>query len=250
VEPLKPIEPPFEPRVAAEWPQDAPPGNELPGGSGESGGAHNADPDFELLESYLDGELLPGETRRLERRLVAEPELSAALSRMSAEYSLRRAAFRSLEPDDRTAKALSESVVRSVQQAEGAEPRRTRPGSHRRSIRIGRIVGALAACVAISFCAGWIGRGYASQAGSHEDTARNASDPKDKAEPSVYQVALTDEAGHITAIQKFDTLEEAQNFAADVGRLQARQQLLRRSASAVGNNAVENTAPVPTSSGL
>ena len=65
------------------------------------------------------------------------------------------------------------------------------------------------------------------------------ADPKD--EPYVYQVALTDEAGNITAVQKFDSLDEARNFAADVGRWQAHQQELQQN---------RQGPPVVRSSGL
>jgi hypothetical protein len=51
-------------------------------------------------------------------------------------------------------------------------------------------------------------------------------------------VALTDEAGNITAVQKFDNMEDARNFAADVGRWQARQQQIQQG------------QPIVTSSGL
>jgi hypothetical protein len=43
----------------------------------------------------------------------------------------------------------------------------------------------------------------------------------------IYQVALTDEDGNITAVQKFDTLEKAQSFAAEVTRWQARHEQIQ-----------------------
>ena len=52
------------------------------------------------------------------------------------------------------------------------------------------------------------------------DGTTATTDPKPAA-PFVYQVALTDDAGNITAVQKFDNLKDASNFAADVGRWQA-----------------------------
>ena len=229
MDPLKPIAPPFQ--------QDAEP----------AGGAEShpvgADPDFQLLESYLDGELTAAEANRLEWRLSAEPELSSALGRMCDDYALRQAAFRSLEPDGRAAEALNWSFARSARRIDRAA---LQGASRRRSLRLGRLAGALAACVAVSFCAGWVGRGYAAQTNvASAPAGHSGQDPaprESKEEPSVYQVALTDERGNITAVQKFDKLEEAQAFAADVGRWQARQQ--RPSPPA------EPAAPVPTTSGL
>jgi anti-sigma factor RsiW len=168
------------------------------------------DPDFELLENYLDGELSPAEVLRVERRLTAEPELAAALGRMSAEYEVRQATYRSLEPDARAADALASAVGRQVRRAD-------RLASHGRVFRFGRLAGALAACVAISFSAGWVGRGFAASS----KTGPVVTAPK--GEPYVYQVALTDDQGNITAIQQFDKLEDARAFAADVGRWQAQQ---------------------------
>src|SRR5688500_3472659 len=65
------------------------------------------DPDFELLENYLDGELTPAEVQRLEHRLVLEPDLSAALGRMSAEHAVRQAVWQSMEPGEAAARSLA-----------------------------------------------------------------------------------------------------------------------------------------------
>jgi len=172
------------------------------------------DPDFDLLQNYLDGELTSAEVLRVERRLASEPELAAALGRMSAEFEVRRAAYQSLEPDARDADALAMAVGRRARRAE-------RETSHRRVFHFGRLAGAMAACVAVSFAAGWIGRGVA--AGASSKPPQVVSGPK--GEPYVYQVALTDEQGNITAVQQFDKLEDAKAFAADVGRWQAQQQV-------------------------
>jgi hypothetical protein len=188
----------------------------------ESGGI---DPDFELLENYLDGELSPAEVLRVERRLAAEPELAAALGRMGAQYDVRQAAYRSLEPDAGAIDALASAVGRGARRAD-------RSRSHGRVFRFGRLGGALAACVTISFVAGWMGRGLAA-AGNKPGAV--ASTPR--GEPYVYQVALTDDHGNITAVQQFDKLEDAKAFAADVGRWQAQQQ-------------VKQPGPVVMSSGL
>ena len=196
----------------------------------EADDPRSPDPDFGLLESYLDGELSPVDIGHLERRLRAEPELVDALSRMSAEFAVRRAVWKSLEPTGTEALAAANAAAAGVR----------REDLRRRFGRLGRLAGAAAACAAVGFLAGWVGRGNAvAQAGTesvdrpplvHPAGGRDGkpapkSDKKD--EPYVYQVALTDEAGNITALQKFDSLDEARNFAADVGRWQARQQELQ-----------------------
>ena len=192
------------------------------------------DPDFALLESYLDGELSPGEIADLDRRLRGEPELAGALGRMSAEYAVRRAVWASLEPGKSEATRVARGAGISARQLD----RRRQLG------KLSRLAGAAAACIAVGFLAGWVGRGNTA---ARADTGRqvattggaaSAPAPQTPAEPYVYQVALTDEAGNITAVQKFDNLEDARNFAADVGRWQARQQQ------------VEQGQTVMTSSGL
>lgn len=222
--------------------------NEADGACSEahSDDAHAFDPDFELLESYLDGELAPVDIGHLERRLRAEPDLADALSRMSAEFAVRRAVWTSLEPTATEALAAANAAAAGARYAD----------LWRRLGRLGRLAGAAAACLAVGFLAGWVGRGNSvAQAGTGpvdglplvrpagpDGKAAPKADPKD--EPFVYQVALTDEAGNITAVQKFDSLDEARNFAADVGRWQARQQELQQAQQA------RQGPPVVRSSGL
>jgi anti-sigma factor RsiW len=211
------------------------------------------DPDFELLMGYIDEELTAAEVARLEERLRQEPELAGALGRMSAEHAVRQAVWRSLEPAQPEALSLAEGVSRSARRADW----------HRRLSRLSRVAVAAAACVALGFLAGWVGRGSAvarAVTDVNEPTAAprtvvasrtdhpepryaskdagNVASNAAAAEPFVYQVALTDDDGNITAVQKFNNLEEARNFAADVGRWQARQQQ------------IQEGHPVVTSSGL
>jgi anti-sigma factor RsiW len=206
------------------------------------------DPDFELLMSYLDEELTSAEVGRLEERLRGEPELADALGRMSAAHAVRQAVWRSLEPAEPEALALATGVSRSARRADW----------HRRLSRLSRVAIAAAACVALGFLAGWVGRGSAVAravtdlnetaapravvaAGAGRAEPRHSGKEVAKsgvAEPFVYQVALTDDDGNITAVQKFDNLDDARNFAADVGRWQVRQQQ------------IQEGHPVMTSSGL
>jgi anti-sigma factor RsiW len=205
------------------------------------------DPDFELLENYLDGELTPGEVQRLEQRLVLEPELSAALGRMSAEHAVRQAVWQSMEPGEAAARSLAAAV--------GASARRS--NLRRLVMKFARVSGAVAACVVLFLAGFGVGRGKAApdnstggdevpvmnrsatrpsssaDAAAYFYTAGKHAHPQPPAAPAgaepvtVFQVALTDEAGNITAVQKFDNLKEAQNFAAEVELWQARQQQIQ-----------------------
>jgi hypothetical protein len=177
------------------------------------------DPDLALLESYLDGELASPALAALQARLGSDDDLSAALGRLSADYDVRRAVWTSLEGGnadaDRAARRASAAVRRAGLWARS-----------RRAVRVGGAVAACAAC----FLAGWVGRGSAA-------TAAGTTPPRPP-EPLAYQVILTDEQGNATAVQKFDDLAEAQAFAADVGKWQARQAQL------------QNGQPVLTTTGL
>lgn len=168
------------------------------------------DPDLALLESYLDGELSSAELQSLQQRLAHDGELSSALSRLSEDFTVRQAVWTSLEGTPAETATLSRQVIRSVRRA----------GFWERSRSYVRAGVAIAACL-VCFTAGWVGRGTATAA--TPPSAVPVSPTLADATPLVYQVALTDEAGNITAIQKFDTLEDAQAFAAEVSKWQSEQ---------------------------
>ena len=180
---------------------------------------HPVDPDLALLEAYLDGELTSAELQALQQRLHADAELSDALGRLSSEYTVRQAVFTSLEGTNAESEQMARAVARSVRQATFWE-------RVRHYVRAGAVA---AACV-ICFAAGWAGRGSAAiasgpvGAGSGRPDLGLATRSAPAAErPLLYQVALTDEQGNITAVEKFDSLDEARNFAADVVKWQAQQ---------------------------
>ncbi len=166
------------------------------------------DPDLALLESYLDGELSSAELQSLQSRLSSDGELSSALSRLSEDFTVRQAVWTSLEGSAEESDALSKQVVRSIRRA----------GFWERSRNYVRAGVAVAACL-MCFTAGWIGRGSTATAATNPETP-----PTTIAEaPLVFQVALTDTEGNIQAVQKFDTLEAAKEFAAELSKWEAEQ---------------------------
>lgn len=174
----------------------------------------SVDPDLALLESYLDGELSSVELGSLQQRLSTDPELSAALARMSEDFAVRQAVWTSLEGSVLESQAVSRQVVKSIRRA----------GFWERSRMFVRAGVAVAACL-ICFAAGWVGRGSTATAALPDATPTDSTAvaKAEAVQPLLYQVALTDEAGNITAIQKFDTLEDANAFAAELSRWQAEQ---------------------------
>lgn len=182
--------------------------------------ADPVDPDLALLEAYLDGELTAAELLTLQQRLRADAELSGALARLSDEYTVRQAVFTSLEGTNAETERVARAVAETIDRA-------TAWDAVRRYLRAGAVA---AACV-VCFAAGWVGRGSPSVAAVPRPAASTVGGPVSAAgttaaaaAPLVYQVALTDVEGNITAVQRFDSLGEAQNFAADVSRWQAELQ--------------------------
>jgi anti-sigma factor RsiW len=161
--------------------------------------------DLELLDAYLDDALEPGETDALRARLANDGDLVAAMDHLRAERAMRQSLFANLEPDDAQVDALVSRVC-------GEMNRRRR---FTRVLRPFRYVAAAAACIAIGF----VSRGFFSTKPDHGPTGQPGVHVEQVA---TFQVTLRDEAGRIVAIQRFDSLEKAQEFAADLSRWQSR----------------------------
>lgn len=179
------------------------------------------DEDMDLLEDYLDGVLDAAAATALVERLSRDATLAAALHSLRAERKVRKGVWAGLEPSEG-------EVARLIARVSAASKRRkswfTRP------MRIGA---AVAACAAISFFAGWKLHGNKQLAAVPAVPAIiNPAGPKVETIVS-YQVALTDENGHVTAVQNFESLEKAREFANDLGRWQERQHQMRDGAAVV-----------------
>lgn len=175
--------------------------------------------DCELLEAYLDDALSPTQVQHVSLRLLAEPELAAAMHELRAHRVLRMAAWRSVEPTDVDAAAVARHVATYA-----------RRDARRRAIReIVRIGSAVAAAITV-FLAGWFLRSSASPGvlaqetrGPAGATSRTAPIRAGPASASGFQIAILDESGNVIAVQKFAKLEEARQFAGDVLRYEARR---------------------------
>jgi hypothetical protein len=166
--------------------------------------------DTELLEAYLDGELPPGDLALLRTRLAAEPELAAQLQQLSLERSLRSSLFERFEAD------ADDAAGRVLTGFHARIQRRQRLAWIGRAMRIS---GAAAACLAIGFLAGWLGRSGPAAPGRPASINGHAQ--------VTYDVAVTDESGRVMGIQKFTSFDEAREFREDLQRWQQRQEQLR-----------------------
>ncbi len=161
------------------------------------------DPHLDLLECYLDGELAPAEAEDLRRRLESDAQFAASLTALRSQRADRERFFGSLEDTVDVERLL-------------ANARRACRPATRRVLRLVSYITAAAACLAIGF---FVAR-----------FSKNPARPGDRgpvANGQAYSVAITDEAGRVIAVQKFDTLEKAREFSDDLQRWQQRQEQLR-----------------------
>jgi hypothetical protein len=170
--------------------------------------------DLEMLEEYLDDALEPGEVEALRARLAEDEGLVAALGDVGAERSARQAFYQSLEPVDGAVDALVARIRFDV----------TREHRPNRFLRPARYAVAAAACLAIGFFTrGWLDQRTAVPTDRGSVVAKNGVDLQAVA---AYQVTLRDEVGRVVAVQRFESLEKAQEFAADLARWQSRSERL------------------------
>ena len=190
-----------------------------------------SDTDLELLDAHLDGELPAEQAEELRVRLDVDPSLAAALEALRAERGVRQQAWRSMEPADDAA------VDRFADRAIAA----TRSTSRRERFDFVltklKQVAAAAACVAIGFSVGWLGRGGdIGRMGSGTPTTVVEGPVADSGHRMVMsqpkaggpvEITLTNTAGQVLATQTFDRPEDARQFIEDLDRWQQQQERLR-----------------------
>ena len=183
------------------------------------------DQDLELLDQYLDGALSDDEERALETRLRAEPALAAELSRLKSDRDLRKLMWQGIET------GVERSVQPLLMRVEAALDRRE---NWKMRIARFRVPAAAAACILVGFMAGWVGRTSPMAGPGGGAMARNDVEPNREIQfpgislprgraATAYDVALKDEAGKVVAVQHFENLEKAREFADDLGHWQERQ---------------------------
>jgi anti-sigma factor RsiW len=158
----------------------------------------------EVLEEYLDGGGSAVEREAMRAKVEGDAEWRDAWETVRAERELRADCFAEIESNGEGARRVEARVLEAV-----ARQRRRRTG-----FAWAARAGALAACVAVGFSLGWFGK----QGGPPQQVVES------NAGGAVYQVAITDEAGDVIAVQKFESLEQAKEFSADLERWQERQE--------------------------
>ncbi|HZZ42120.1 MAG TPA: hypothetical protein VFE58_04220 [Tepidisphaeraceae bacterium] len=181
--------------------------------------------DLDMLEMYLDDALSDRDLAEAARRIAEEPELATELALMRVQREMRREYFASIEPTEAGVERLLGRVDESLR----------RRSSWERQIKWGRIGIAAAACIAIGFTTGYVGRGTGRTGGpavaqNQQVTAPTvvASNTDDhdhihfvgKVTP---QVQLTDDNGRVIAVQPFESMDKANEFVNDIQTWQDRQ---------------------------
>ena len=173
--------------------------------------------DVELLDGLLDGALGEAEALSLRERLTTDIELEAMLDRVRVDREHREAVWGVLEPSDAEVMGL----VSRIRGATVIRRDRSRRIFRRVAAGLG-VAGSLAACLGIGF-----------RVGSHHADMGGAAARSPEKTSHGYQVALTDEAGRVDAVQTFDSLDKAREFTRDVGQWQERQRQFRDGAAVV-----------------
>ncbi|HEY7119934.1 MAG TPA: hypothetical protein VH475_25320 [Tepidisphaeraceae bacterium] len=175
--------------------------------------------DLELLEGYLDDALAPGEADAVRGRLSSgEGELASALEQLRAERGVRQVIFTSLEPDDASVAMMIGRIRLATREGRARQPAVW--------MRWARYVGAAAACIV----AGFVARGLFDHPRPANNAANAVNDVRhhgvDVRRVEAYRVTLRDDAGRVVAVQQFDSLDKAREFASDLARWQARSERL------------------------
>lgn len=181
--------------------------------------------ELELLERHLDGDLSAGEAEAVRQRSTSDGAWSVALEGLRAERTARQAVWQGMEPDRITAERFAAQAIATARRQE----------MRRRTLRALRGPAAAAACL-VMFLAGWVARGQAaSPLTEGQNTGATGGRPmlvgtgstsstRGAAEDGSVQVAITDEQGNIVAIQRFQEIDQARQFAEDLTRWQTRRQ--------------------------
>ena len=171
--------------------------------------------DFELLEGYLDDALDERDGEAVRARLAGEQEWIAALEQLRGERAMRQALFAGLEPSQEEVERLVGRVRGGIGRGQGFS----------RVLQASRYISAAAACFVVGFFvhAMFFANAPAKEKLGAQPVLHNATSVRTV---ETYEVTLRDGSGKIVAVQRFDSLSKAQEFAKDVSEWQRRAERL------------------------
>jgi anti-sigma factor RsiW len=167
--------------------------------------------DLEQLDAYLDDALEPGEVETLRARLATDSDLVSSLDQLRAERAMRQAYFAAIEPAEGEIDHLAARIHASLDR-------------RRRFATLLRSTAAIAAATAC-FLAGILVHAtfFAKPNARSDETLKLLIDgPGSRRIADVHEVVLRDDTGTVIAVQRFDSLEQAEAFAKDLLQWQRR----------------------------
>jgi hypothetical protein len=171
--------------------------------------------DLELLDGYLDDALDERGREAVRARLAGEQDWIAALEQLRGERAMRQALFAGLEPSQEAVERLVGRVRDGIERRRGVE----------RVLRAARYVSAAAACFVVGFFvhAMFFAQPLVREHPGAQPVSHNGSTVR---AVETYEVTLRDASGKVVAVQRFDSLAKAQEFANDVSQWQRRAERL------------------------
>jgi hypothetical protein len=165
--------------------------------------------DFELLSSYLDGELPVAECEGLWRRLAIERELMSELDTLRADHAARGMVWSTLDPGDHAVARVESRIMRASRREDLLD----------RWHYISRVVTTVAALILFGFTVGWLGRERYILAPNTASISQSSPNQAASLGPQMptggkVSVEVDDGTGKLVKLQ-FDTLDEANRFVRD-----------------------------------
>ena len=180
--------------------------------------------ELELLESDLDQALEAGESLALRQRLETETVLRGTLEELRAQREGRRAYFAAMEPAPAELARFLSRVNDALREAEMPEEK---PVKRLMPAWLGwmKYAVAAAACMGLGVLIRPMvdsGSTAPTKLAVDQKTGRTVN-----VRPvSMFEVTLRDQAGAVVAVQRFESIEKAQEFAGDLSRWQSRSERL------------------------
>ena len=178
--------------------------------------------DLEQLESYVDGELTTTEEDALRARMAIEPMLAETMKAVRADREIRMAVWRGYEPSE-------DAIRRLVARVDAAVDRNTVWAYRLRAIRR---ASAVAACVVFGILLGRVGNqgalipGAPDPSSVAQTTGLPGAPTMVSTNPVEYPIYSQD--GRPVAMQRFQSVREAQDFVEELNRFRTAQEQLRR----------------------
>ena len=171
-----------------------------------------SDSDLAAMDAVVDGHATAEEAERV-RSLTADSAAAAVFEQLRSDRSARVSAFASMEPDAAALERFHWRLGGAMADARSTERLRQRGGWG-----LSRVGSVAAACVAVGFFGGWIGRGRPAVAPVQDPGSTTPVVDNTQPSSNDIMVPVSNEYGQVVAFQKFHNSTDAQRFTEDLNR--------------------------------